>query len=390
MSITKVSTNAELKALTAARGGKLVAGDVVAVHFEFVADNVVAAAVCDTSSVSNAVAFKMTGKKKPEAIKKLLEDPTTNMKKKIAIRPVNYVDLQRLCYLAERSAFQNSTFTRPNDKDQLVAICVVGQNPIDSAVVLHMDALPRSLVLLALRKLLEDSSTVKLSFKPKFASSAASHAMTAARWQHAVVNRGVRAIWFNPGADNQTRSLECFDYNNSGIPGMLTLPSGISSLELQCDLDPVLELLPAEYSDAIVAIDDYHTKLVDVCLDVGRIPYVYIGKKQRVVLSKSNATVTKETIDEVIANLGGEMRIGSDNRAGLDRQLHRISVMRDKTDEVYGLTMRVGRALLNSAMRIGKMAKKRTNTTAPTGLNTSKRAKMLFVLTTKKMELEIY
>ncbi|KAG1684906.1 hypothetical protein DVH05_010172 [Phytophthora capsici] len=183
----------------------------------------------------------------------------------------------------------------------------------------------------------------------KFASSAACHAMTAGRWQHALINHRVQAIWFNPDADNQPRSLECFDYNNSGISGMLALPSGISSLELQCDLDPVLELLPAEYSDAIAAIDDYHTKLVDVCLDVGRIPYVYIGKKQRVVLSKSNAPVTKETIDEVIANLGGEMRIGSDNRAGLDRQLHRISVMRDKTDEVYGLTMRVGRALLNSA-----------------------------------------
>ncbi|KAK1937929.1 Uncharacterized protein P3T76_009666 [Phytophthora citrophthora] len=183
----------------------------------------------------------------------------------------------------------------------------------------------------------------------ELASSAACHAMTAARWQHAVANQGVRAIWFNPDADNQPRSLECFDYNNTGIPGMLALPGGISPLELQCDLDPVLELLPKEYSDAIVAIDDYHTKLVDVCLDVGRIPYVYTGKKQRVVLSKNYAPVTKETIDEIIANLGGEMRIGSDNRAGIDRQLHRISVMRDKTDEVYGLTMRVGRALLNSA-----------------------------------------
>ncbi|KAL3669071.1 hypothetical protein V7S43_005455 [Phytophthora oleae] len=344
-------------------------------------------------------------------------------------------------------------FTRQTGEDQLVAICVVGADPLDSAVVLQMGSLTRALVLMALKTLLEDSTTVKVmhdvhraafwlhcygltdlhmvkcidlqlvyensvnpaqlqasmleivkrcessgssftvvgtmaSFQMKmkpvspaewalkplphsllerlaneaqlyarsyggldrnFASSAACHAMTAARWQHAVSNQGVRAIWFHPDADNQPRSLDCFDYNNTKIPGMLPLPAGISLLELQCDLDPVLDLLPAEYGDAVVAIENYHTKLVDICLDVGRIPYVYTGKKQRVVLSKTNATVTKETIDEIIGNLGGEMRIGSDNRAGIDRQLHRISVMRDKTDEVYGLTMRVGRALRNSA-----------------------------------------
>ncbi|KAJ0389978.1 hypothetical protein P43SY_011652 [Pythium insidiosum] len=43
--------------------------------------------------------------------------------------------------------------------------------------------------------------------------------------------------------------------------------------------------------------------------------------------------------------MGGEHKIGDDNRAGIDRQLHRISVMRNKTQQIYGLTLRVGRTL---------------------------------------------
>jgi stage III sporulation protein SpoIIIAA len=172
-------------------------------------------------------------------------------------------------------------------------------------------------------------------------------AMTRTRWQFAVENRGRKAIWFDPKADNQPRSAECLmlSSSSSATPAQVD----ILPLELQCELAPLLDLLPMDYRDAILAVDNYQNCLVDVCLDVGRIPYVYAGKKQRVVLSRNGETVTKDTIDEIIMNLGGDMRIGDDNRAGIDRQLHRISVMRSKTDEVYGLTMRVGRALRNAA-----------------------------------------
>ncbi|EGZ07771.1 hypothetical protein PHYSODRAFT_250107 [Phytophthora sojae] len=173
--------------------------------------------------------------------------------------------------------------------------------------------------------------------------------MTSSRWQYAIQNRGRKAIWFDPDADNKARSLECLVSHTSNIQenGAASRVE-LSSLGLQCALDLLLDLLPSEYEDAILAIDNYRTKLVDVCLDVGRVPYVYTGKKQRVVLSKHGATVAKDTIDEILSNLGGEMRIGDDNRAGIGRQLHRISVMRSKTDEVYGLPMRVGRALRNA------------------------------------------
>ncbi|KAF1781444.1 P-loop containing nucleoside triphosphate hydrolase [Phytophthora cactorum] len=183
----------------------------------------------------------------------------------------------------------------------------------------------------------------------KMPASVSCGPMSNVRWQYAIENQGHQAIWFDLDADNQPRNLEYFASYNGRMPKAVCLPAGIPTLQLQCELESLLDLLPIEYEDAILAIDDYHNKLVDICLDVGRIPYVYTGKKQRVMLSENGATVTKEIIEEIITNLGGEMRIGDDNRAGIDRQLHRISVMRSKTDEVYGLTMRVGRALRNAA-----------------------------------------
>ncbi|KAG3153026.1 hypothetical protein PC129_g15904 [Phytophthora cactorum] len=183
----------------------------------------------------------------------------------------------------------------------------------------------------------------------KMPASVSCGPMSNVRWQYAIENQGHQAIWFDLDADNQPRNLEYFASYNGRMPKAVCLPAGIPTLQLQCELESLLDLLPIEYEDAILAIDDYHNKLVDICLDVGRIPYVYTGKKQRVMLSENGATVTKEIIEEIITNLGGEMRIGDDNRAGIDRQLHRISVMRTKTDEVYGLTMRVGRALRNAA-----------------------------------------
>ncbi|KAJ8554630.1 hypothetical protein ON010_g9851 [Phytophthora cinnamomi] len=97
--------------------------------------------------------------------------------------------------------------------------------------------------------------------------------MTSSRWQYAIENHGHKAIWFDPAADNTARSLESLVLHASNASGNGDISrADMRSLELLCELDPLLDLLPSEYEDAILDIDDYHTKLVDVCLDVGRIP----------------------------------------------------------------------------------------------------------------------
>jgi stage III sporulation protein SpoIIIAA len=45
-------------------------------------------------------------------------------------------------------------------------------------------------------------------------------------------------------------------------------------------------------------------------------------------------------------------QFGGDNRAGIDRTLHRISCMRNRTGRIVGLTCRVGRAIKGSAMLV--------------------------------------
>lgn len=42
-------------------------------------------------------------------------------------------------------------------------------------------------------------------------------------------------------------------------------------------------------------------------------------------------------------------QFGGDNRAGIDRTLHRISAIRNRDGKVIGLTCRIGRAVLGSA-----------------------------------------
>ncbi|TDH72736.1 hypothetical protein CCR75_003681 [Bremia lactucae] len=186
------------------------------------------------------------------------------------------------------------------------------------------------------------SCYIKLQCKSSLKKKCA--VITSTRWEVSVINQGNHAIWFDPDADNQPRSLE-FLY--SGTDG--NSATKVPSLTLQCELDSLLDLLPSSYRDAICKVDNYALRLVDICIDVGRIPFAYIGRRQRIPLGLDGKVVLKETIDNIIEKLGGEMRIGGDNRVGIERQLHRISVMRSKSDEVYGLTMRVGRALCNAA-----------------------------------------
>ena len=70
--------------------------------------------------------------------------------------------------------------------------------------------------------------------------------------------------------------------------------------------------------------------LSDVILDIGRCPQCWFSSS-RVVLSTYN--VTPSDIEHVTKQIGG---FGSDNRAGLDGKLHRISAMRDRKDIISG------------------------------------------------------
>jgi stage III sporulation protein SpoIIIAA len=82
--------------------------------------------------------------------------------------------------------------------------------------------------------------------------------------------------------------------------------------------------------------------LIEIVLDLGpaRKPATPTGK---VILSERE--ITQADLDYVIQRIGKFM---GDNRAGIERTLHRISGILNRQGEVIGLTCRVGRLYLHS------------------------------------------
>jgi stage III sporulation protein SpoIIIAA len=79
--------------------------------------------------------------------------------------------------------------------------------------------------------------------------------------------------------------------------------------------------------------------LVEVVLDYGRPAEArYRDRVERY----PDVMVSEHDIDFVSKSIG---EFGSDNRAGIERTLHRISAIRNRHHKIIGLTCRVGRAL---------------------------------------------
>ena len=74
-------------------------------------------------------------------------------------------------------------------------------------------------------------------------------------------------------------------------------------------------------------------------LDLGRLPEARFPGRAADV---GSAPVSRQDIDYVVERVG---RFGKDNRAGIERTLHRISALRNRVGDAIGLTCRVGRAV---------------------------------------------
>src|SRR5438067_426224 len=86
-------------------------------------------------------------------------------------------------------------------------------------------------------------------------------------------------------------------------------------------------------------------------MDLGRRPEArYPGRE--VLLSQ--AEVTNEDLDYAVSRIG---EFGDDNRAGIERTLHRISCIRNRRGRIVGLTCRVGRAVFGTIRVIEDLIK---------------------------------
>src|SRR5450756_942894 len=108
--------------------------------------------------------------------------------------------------------------------------------------------------------------------------------------------------------------------------------------EIIDDLDALLGALPPEIVAAIHALPD-QTALIEVVLDLGRVPEARFPDSEVTLLDRE---VTDADIAWVVDHIG---TFGDDNRAGIERTLHRISAIRNRTGKVVGLTCRIGRSV---------------------------------------------
>jgi stage III sporulation protein SpoIIIAA len=104
------------------------------------------------------------------------------------------------------------------------------------------------------------------------------------------------------------------------------------------DIDKLKQVLPYDYNQALEVLGQPEN-LVEIVLDLGRTPTVrFVGGEVPLM----NREVTREDLDAITANIGD---FDADNRAGMERTLHRISAIRNRKGQVVGLTCRVGRAV---------------------------------------------
>jgi len=108
------------------------------------------------------------------------------------------------------------------------------------------------------------------------------------------------------------------------------------------DLEALLVALPPEISAAIRQIP-VERDVIEVVMDLGRPPEARFGAGGEQLLRERE--VTDEDIQYVIDHIGS---FGEDNRAGIERTLHRISAIRNRSGKIVGLTARIGRAVFGT------------------------------------------
>ncbi len=103
-------------------------------------------------------------------------------------------------------------------------------------------------------------------------------------------------------------------------------------------MDLLLDILPERIQQALQEAN-HANDLIEVVMDLGRLPEARFTDHE---VYLSNSEITVEDLQRVIDRIG---EFGADNRAGIERTLHRISAIRNRHGEVIGLTCRVGRAV---------------------------------------------
>ena len=104
------------------------------------------------------------------------------------------------------------------------------------------------------------------------------------------------------------------------------------------NLDVLLNVLPPQVAQQLLVINR-SDDLLEIILDLGRVPTARYVDREEIL---SQVEVVHTDIDYVVGRISA---FDTDNRAGMERTLHRIAAIRNRRGDIVGLTCRVGRAV---------------------------------------------
>jgi stage III sporulation protein SpoIIIAA len=115
------------------------------------------------------------------------------------------------------------------------------------------------------------------------------------------------------------------------------------------ELDDLLAVLPHRVTHSLKQRQDLED-LLEIVLDLGRTPEARFTSGD---VALDEQEVTRDDLDYLVQGIGD---FGDDNRAGIERTLHRISAIRNRRGQVVGITCRVGRAVYGTIKIIEDLA----------------------------------
>ncbi len=107
------------------------------------------------------------------------------------------------------------------------------------------------------------------------------------------------------------------------------------------DLGALLDVFPPHIQQSLNEQADLN-ELLEVVMDLGRPPEARFPRREAILHPKD---VSEQDLDYIVSRIGA---FGDDNRAGIERTLHRISAIRNRQGRIVGLTCRVGRAVFGT------------------------------------------
>ena len=111
--------------------------------------------------------------------------------------------------------------------------------------------------------------------------------------------------------------------------------------EVTDNLEDLLAVLPPRITNHVQQLvqDGTRGALIEIVMDLGRKAEARFQDSE---VALGDEDVTREELHYVAERIGN---FGEDNRAGIERTLHRISAIRNRTGDLVGLTCRIGRAV---------------------------------------------